>query len=157
MAQWNLTPRKGLVCLLVAAVWLVPASVWRVAKASAQAAASSPALALELNKLEPLDKNCRAFFVIDNPGSTAYPAYKIDLVLFQPDGVIGRRVALDLAPLKSAKRTVKQFDFEGLTCEKIGSVLVNDVVECKGEASAPADCLSAMTVKSLVSGVKFEK
>ena len=50
-----------------------------------------------------------------------------------------------------------QVVFEGLACEKIGSVLINDVVDCKSETGAPADCLSAMTVKSLVSGVTLGK
>ena len=55
---------------------------------------AAPAVALELNKLEPTDKGCRAYMVVNNPTDTVYQTYKLDLVLFQADGVIGRRVEL---------------------------------------------------------------
>jgi hypothetical protein len=127
-----------------------------VLPASAQSPVpASTGVTIELNKFEPQEKSCRAYFVIDNPGDKAFQVLKLDLVLFQPDGVINRRVAIDLAPLKAAKRTVQQYDFEGLACDKVGNVLVNDVVECKAEAGAVADCLGSMTFKSLAGTIKF--
>ncbi|MGB9045051.1 MAG: hypothetical protein WCC81_21635, partial [Pseudolabrys sp.] len=57
------------------------------------AVAKAGSLTIELNKLEPQKESCRAYVVITNNGSTAYQALKLDLVLFQPDGVIGRRCA----------------------------------------------------------------
>ncbi len=120
-------------------------------------AAPPSGLSLELNKLEPLDKACRAYFVIDNAGDKNYAVLKLDLVLFQPDGVIGRRVTLDLAPIKSAKQVVKQFDFDALACDKVGRVLINDVVDCKTDAGPVADCLSGLPLKSLVNGVGLGK
>ncbi len=129
-----------------------------VVPASAQTAApASPGLTIELNKLEPQDKGCRAYFVIDNPGDKAFQALKLDVVIFQPDGVISRRVALNLAPVKAAKQTVKQFDFEGLSCDKAGRVLVNEIVECKLETGAAGDCLTGLALKSLVPGVALGK
>jgi hypothetical protein len=69
--------------------------------------AKAAGLTIELNKLEPQKESCRAYVVVTNNGSTVYQALKLDLVLFQPDGVIGRRFALDLGPLKAQKRSVK--------------------------------------------------
>jgi hypothetical protein len=63
------------------------------------AAAVAGAIAIELNKLEPQKDSCRAYIVVTNNSATAYQVLKLDLVLFQPDGVIGRRFALDLGPL----------------------------------------------------------
>lgn len=117
---------------------------------SAQAAEAA-ALSVELNKLETYDRGCRAYVVINNTGDLAYQSVKLDLVLFQPDGVIARRFAVDLAPLKAAKTTVKLFDIEGLACDKIASVLVNDVMDCKADAGAIADCLNKMTLTSVAS------
>jgi hypothetical protein len=118
---------------------------------SDQAKAAEALLGVELNKLEIYDKGCRAYVVITNAGETAYQSVKLDLVLFQPDGVIARRFAVDLAPLKAVKKTVKLFDIEGLSCDRIASVLVNDVIECKAEAGPVADCLSKMSLSSVAS------
>jgi hypothetical protein len=110
--------------------------------------AQAGALAIELNKLEPQKDSCRAYVVITNNSSTAYQALKLDLVVFQPDGVIGRRFALDLAPLLAQKRSVKLFDFD-TQCDQVGSLLINDVLECDGETGSIPNCLANITATSL--------
>jgi hypothetical protein len=114
-----------------------------------QPAAGDNAVTLELNKLETSEKGCRAYVVVSNLSSTTYDAYKLDLVMFQSDGIIGRRFALDLAPLKPSKRTVKLFELDNTSCDKIGSFLVNEVLECKAEAGPVTDCLARLKVSSL--------
>lgn len=140
---------------------LVPAAAILIVSAVSSHAEDAPAhpeggpeggkdsITLELNKLEPTEKGCKAFVVASNPTSTAYDALKLDLVMFQTDGVIGRRFALELAPLRPGKRTVKMFDLDGTKCDGIGSFLINDVMECKSEAGPVADCLSRIKVNSL--------
>jgi hypothetical protein len=120
------------------------------------AAGAAPAITVELNKLEPVDKGCRVYTVVDNPGSVGFQTLKLDLILFHTDGVIGRRLMLDLAPLKSAKKTVKMFDLDGTPCDKIGSFLVHDVMECKADTGPVEKCLDAITLKSL-SNVQITK
>lgn len=112
------------------------------------ASAEDASVAIELNKLEPQGQSCRAYFVVTNK-TTAYDALKLDLVLFRPDGVIGRRFAVDLGPLKADKRSVKLFDIEGTACDQVGSFLINDVMECKAESGPVADCLKNISVSSL--------
>jgi hypothetical protein len=116
---------------------------------SDQPAAGDNTVTLELNKLETSEKGCRAYVVVSNASSTTYDAYKLDLVMFQSDGIIGRRFALDLAPLKPSKRTVKLFELDNTSCDQIGSFLVNDVLECKAEAGPVTDCLARLKVSSL--------
>jgi hypothetical protein len=106
-------------------------------------------LSVELNKLEPQERGCRAYVVVTNKTSTAYQALKLDLVLFQTDGVIGRRFAIDLGPLKPDKRTVKLFDLDATPCDQVGSFLINDVLECKTESEPITDCLAGITPTSL--------
>jgi hypothetical protein len=106
-------------------------------------------ITLELNKLEPSDKGCKAYVVASNLTTTSYDALRLDLVMFQTDGVIGRRFALELAPLRPSRRTVKMFELDGTKCDGIGSFLINDVMECKSEAGPVADCLSRIKVNSL--------
>ncbi len=111
--------------------------------------AGDTSVSLELNKLEPSDKGCRAYVVVSNTSSTTYDAYKLDLVMFQSDGVIGRRFALDLAPLRPSKRTVKLFELDNTSCDNIGSFLVNDVLECRAASGPVTDCLAGLKVSAL--------
>jgi hypothetical protein len=141
--------------LALAAAAVVPATAYAGDSAPA-AATAAPAITVELNKLETVDKGCRVYTVVDNPSSTTFQTLKLDLILFHTDGVIGRRLALDLAPLKSQKKTVKMFDLEGTPCDKIGSFLVHDIMECKSEAGALDKCLDAISLKSL-SNVQIAK
>lgn len=113
------------------------------------AAQDGNAIAIELNKLEPLDKGCRAYMVIDNKSAADYETFKLDLFVFRPDGVIGRRFAIDLAPLKPQKRTVKLFDLGGASCEDLGSFLINDVLECRAAGAPVGDCLARLAPSSL--------
>lgn len=105
-------------------------------------------LAIELNKLEPLDKGCRAYVVLDNASAADYEALKLDLFMFRSDGVIGRRFAIDVAPLKGSKRTVKLFDLAGAVCSEVGSFLINDVLECKAGGAQVSDCLTRLSPSS---------
>ncbi len=131
------------------ALLMVEPSFAQDTQAKTDQAPSDGAITLELNKLEASEKGCRAYVVVSNPSSTTYDAYKLDLVMFQTDGVIGRRFALDLAPLRPSKRTVKLFELDNASCDNIGSFLVNDVLECRTASGPATDCLAGLKVSSL--------
>jgi hypothetical protein len=150
---------KRLSCAAAAIAFVPFAAYAEDAPAAATPAAAAPAavgIALELNKLESSEKGCRPYLVINNTTDIAYQAYKLDLVLFQTDGVIGRRFALDLAPVKAQKKTVKLFDLDGIACDKIGSLLINDITECKADAGPSSTCLQTLAVSTLTN-VKLSK
>ncbi|MGH1419113.1 MAG: hypothetical protein ACRBCJ_09690 [Hyphomicrobiaceae bacterium] len=111
--------------------------------------ASTTDVAVELNKLETLKSGCRAYIVVNNASQTKFKTLKLELALFRPDGIIGRRVAIDLAPLRAKKRTVKLFDMDGIACDQVGSILINDVLECskQGGGEEP-DCLGRLSASS---------
>lgn len=123
--------------------------------AAAPAMADEP-LGIELNRLEERDGSCRVYLVMSNPSPRSYEALKLDLVLFGTDGVIARRVAVDTAPLRPTKTTVKLFDVSGLACSGIGSVLLNDVIECRGTDVSANDCIASVQ-PSTRSTVAFTK
>jgi len=133
----------------VAAAILLASALPTLAQEEKETPKKDDGISLELNKLEDSDKGCRAYVVVSNPTSTMFDAYKLDLVMFQSDGVIGRRFAVDLAPLRPSKRTVKLFELDGTKCADIGSFLINDVMECRSGAGPVDDCLANMNVKSL--------
>jgi hypothetical protein len=138
---------KSLSFLVALAAASVSVTIANAQDTAAPAAADD--ISLELNKLEKSEKGCRAYVVVNNPTQTSYDAFKLDLVLFQTDGVIGRRFALDLAPVRPEKSTVKLFDLDGTDCENIGKFLVNDIMECRTSSGPATDCLARLKVKTL--------
>ncbi len=129
-----------------------PAFVLAALAGPAWAAAPIP---LELNKLEAIPgaaAGCRAYIVAQNPDPEPFEQLRLDLVLFGTDGVIERRIALDLGPLGQEKTVVRLFDLQGLPCDGIARILVNDVLACRGGKN-PADrdrdeCLDRLAVTS---------
>jgi hypothetical protein len=120
---------------------------------SASVVAPAPLMAaegigVELNRLEEQGSNCRAYLVIANPGEIAFSGFKLDLVTFDRSGTIIRRLAVDLAPLRAAKTTVKVFDIADTACAAIGSLLVNDVLDCRDASGTIADCVQRVSPSS---------
>jgi hypothetical protein len=134
--------RVAMACVMLG---LLPAS----AAGQAETPPAAGNIAIELNKLEPQAGQCRAYFVVTNKNATNYQELKLDLVLFRADGVIGRRFAVDLGPLKSSKRSVKLFELADTACDDVGSFLINEVMECRGDSGPVADCLNDISVSSL--------
>ena len=121
--------------LLAALAFSAPAqaqSQTPAAPPAASPALAGPPITLELNKLEPVAQpaGCRVYMLTNNPDAEPFEQFRLDLILFGGDGVIARRVALDLGPLAAKKQAVRLFDLQGLPCEDIGKVLINDVIGC---------------------------
>lgn len=124
------------------------------------AAPAAPAIAdpigIELNKLEPQASACRAYLVLSNPGGPDITDLKLDLILFSPEQIIERRIAVGLAPLPTGKTTVKLFDIDGQDCAKVGSVLINEVMACNSAEGAVADCAKRITPTTRVNAKLFK-
>lgn len=149
------TQRILVAALAIAAVLLIRPAIATAeedavaaAEEGAGADAAQASVAIELNKLESKGSDCRAYFVIDNKSDKAYETLKLDFILFRPDGIIDQRFAVELAPLKAKKRTVKLFDVASTSCDDVGSFLINDVMECKAGSADVADCLDNLAVSS---------
>ncbi|MCG6897157.1 MAG: Tat pathway signal sequence domain protein [Thiocapsa sp.] len=112
------------------------------------AVATADEIKLELNKLEPQPNACRAYLVFDNSSGSAIDALLLDLILFDRDGVIARRLAVDTAPLRAAKMTVKLFEIPDLACADIGRILVNEVLDCRDANGEHDDCIERLSVSS---------
>lgn len=117
---------------------------------SLSAKIANGSIGMELNKLSADGAGCQAYFVFDNQSAADYGTLKVDLVMFKPDGVIEKRFAMEVAPLDAKKRTVKLFELKETACDKIGSFLVNGVLECEEGKRTRTDCIDRLVPSSRV-------
>jgi hypothetical protein len=110
----------------------------------AQDVAVAPALALELNAIQPADGGCRVTFLATNTLESSIDRTGIEMAIFTADGGIDRIVTLDFTGLTQGKTKVLQFALNDLPCENIGRLLVNDIASCEGEGLAPDACLDGL-------------
>jgi hypothetical protein len=108
----------------------------------------SKSIGIELNRLEEHGTSCRAYLVIANPGPAAFSGFTLDLVLFDRGGTITRRLAVDVAPVRPEKTSVKVFDIAETACGAIGSILVNDVLHCRDASGDVVGCVDRVATSS---------
>ena len=135
--------RHVLALLCFAPLWLAPA-----------VAAAENAIQLELNAVEKGENRCFMTFVVQNKDEAPLESLRLDLAVFNRDGILYRRLITEMGPLRPKKTMVKAFGIDG-ECAQIGGVLVNDVNAC-----APGDvssCLDRLVVNSRVANVRFFK
>ncbi|MXP63894.1 Tat pathway signal protein [Roseomonas sp. M0104] len=123
----------------------------------AQAQPASDSIGLELNRLQPQGEGCRVWLVLRNPASAALDPLRLDLLVFGKDGVISRRLAVDVGPLPAEKTAARVFDMGGQNCGGVGSLLLNDLLACGPAPNGGSDCLPRLALSSRVEGVPFEK
>jgi hypothetical protein len=111
---------------------------------------------VELNRLDARDSGCGVQMVVTNSTTKAFTDFALDLVVFDKGGQISRRTVLDVAPVRASKTTVYAFDLKDLQCDAVGSVLLNDVVDCAQSAGPVANCVDDVSVTS-VAKVPFKK
>lgn len=109
---------------------------------------------VELNKVEQLDNACRAYLLFENGQSSRFEEFRLDLVLFDQEGIIARRIAVEAAPLRAERSVVKLFDLADLQCDTIDRVLLNDISPCADEEGPRADCVEAVELRTR-SGIEF--
>ncbi|HEY7688939.1 MAG TPA: Tat pathway signal sequence domain protein, partial [Dongiaceae bacterium] len=72
------------------------------------------------------------------------------------DGIIARRIAVEVAPLRAKKKSVKLFDVADLACPAVGSILINDVLACRGGGTDRTDCIDGLEATSRA-GIELTK
>jgi hypothetical protein len=109
---------------------------------------------LELNATETAESRCRLTFLIENKTSKTIDSLKLDLALFNPEGVIQRRMIAEMGPVRGSRTNVRTFSTDG-DCGLLGSILVNDVSACTpGEAAA---CMDGLVLSSRVKTIRLYK
>ena len=105
-------------------------------------------LSIELNKLEPQDDACRTYFVLQNDTGIGLTELVLDIYVFNRDGIIERRLALDTREIMPGKTQVRLFDVRDLGCDAIGRFLINGVLSCEDTDGQRADCAGLLAFTS---------
>ncbi len=137
-----------LLSCLATVSWLAVACGTVPSRAAAADLDESAGVRVELNKLEEHQGNCRAYLLLQNRSGRAYSSFKLDLVMFDTDGIVARRLAVEGAPLPDAKTSLRVFDVPDLKCAGIGRILLNDVLNCGKSAADRSACLAAIRTTS---------
>jgi len=122
--------------------------------APAAPAAPDDPIRLELNAAESVQNRCRLSFVIENRSEMPIETLKLDLGVFNREGIIQRRLVTEMGPVLRVKTMIKAFEIDG-DCGQVGSILVNDIAACApGE---PNFCLERLVLSSRVQSVRLFK
>ena len=120
---------------------------------SPAAQAAEQNVRVELNTLESTENQCRMTFVVENK-SASLDSLKLDLVVFNTESIVYRRLITELGPVRAGRTIVKTYAIE-TKCAQVGAVLVNDVSACMpGDTNA---CLDGLSLTSRVKDVRLYK
>ncbi|WP_420406052.1 hypothetical protein [Nisaea sp.] len=109
--------------------------------------AAEKRLLVELNKIEPTGEDCRTTWVLNNATATDLVRLKLDIVAFDKDGIVARRVGAELGPIRREHTRVKLFDLKSIDCRNVGRMLMNGVLACDAEgadAVSPDHCADSL-------------
>ncbi len=108
------------------------------------AARADNSIKIDLNKLEPREAACRAYFVLENLTESSFSGFTLDLYVFDPDGVIQKRLVVDTAPVNPDKTRIRPVDIRDMACEQISKVVVNDVIDCRDASGEREGCVDQL-------------
>ena len=118
------------------------------AEAAAETTGAAGAIRVELNRMETVGEACQPYLVFENQAGYALSELQLDLVLFDADGVVADRLAINAAPLPAGKTSLVVFQVPSMTCERVGRLLLNSVLACAGGPLAPEQCLDLVRTES---------
>ncbi|MBS1182651.1 MAG: hypothetical protein H6Q99_2531, partial [Proteobacteria bacterium] len=90
--------RRALVCLSALAF---PLSAVPSFAQSSPSPSAAGVMSLELNRLDGVGDDCRVTLVEKSGTGLAFAALKLDLVVFDGEGLVVKRVGVDAGPLKA--------------------------------------------------------
>lgn len=116
---------------------------------------AAPTLSVELNGADTVEGACRLTFLVENGLGTDLTQLALETVVLTTDGIVERLTLFDFRDLPTDRPRVRQFDLAGITCDAIGSVLINGTATCSGDGVDPAACGSALALSSRVDGMEI--
>lgn len=122
---------------------------------AAEATETAGTIMLQLNKLEPGENACNAYMVVDNQSPEPLTELKVDVYLFDKQGIVLQGVALQFADVGSEGEMVVPFELPAIACDEIGRVLLNKVLVCTDASGAAVEGCADLLVASSLAEVPF--
>ncbi|MEM9277926.1 MAG: hypothetical protein AAGA76_05090 [Pseudomonadota bacterium] len=111
-------------------------------------AQGSESVVLELNKLEPADKDCLLTFVVSSKSSKNLDKLAYEFVVFDDQLRVQRMTVFDFRELEAGKLRVRQFQLPQTQCSGLGRLLINDVSACDGNEVDASLCSSGLQISN---------
>lgn len=140
--------RRSAVVGLVIASLATPALADEACPEGAVGCEQVDLIRVELNRLEPAGDACRPNLVLMNGTDLTLSEFRLDMVMFDADGIVADRLAVDASPLLPGKTSLIVFEVPAMACDGIGRVLINAVVACAGGPDDPGGCLGLIEPSS---------
>lgn len=129
--------------------WLVAAGALAILGFSGPAQAEDGRLLIELNQLENMDQGCRGAVVFTNDTDMMIDDLAVEVAVFDQDDIVKNLWLLPARAMTPGKVRVRQFLFQEESCDDIGRILLNDVVNCETDAGLDAqECLRLIDASS---------
>lgn len=110
-------------------------------------AAEAGSITVEFNDLQVGEAGCRAVFVMNNGLDKPIAKLGLRVVAFDKEGHAKLFLSLDAGTLPVGKTRILRFDLgEGVACDGIGRLVLDDVTACDGAGLDPATCLAAVSL-----------
>lgn len=111
-------------------------------------AADDGRLAIELNKLETSGEHCRAWLLLENDTRIDFRDLRLDLVVFDPDGIIAQRLATDAPELDAGRTAVHVTTLRDTACKAVDRILLNGFLRCGDADGTREDCDTHVETRS---------
>jgi hypothetical protein len=130
-------------------LWLAVAGVVAVFGAASSAEAENGRLSIELNQLENVDRGCRGAVIFNNETDATFADLAVEVAVFDQDDIVKNLWLLPARNMSPGTVRVRQFLFQEESCEDIGRILLNDVVNCETDTGLEAqECLRLIDASS---------
>ncbi|WP_424934034.1 hypothetical protein [Amaricoccus macauensis] len=130
-----------------ALVTLLPMAAMAQEQETAQIPAE-PQLKLSLNAVDPTENGCLLTFMAENGFDSDIGQAVFETVLFSTDGRVERLLLFDMGTLPADRPRVRRFEVDGITCEGLGSVLINGAETCEAGDLGAGVCIGSLSVSS---------
>ncbi|KJZ19319.1 hypothetical protein [Loktanella sp. S4079] len=132
----------------ISTLWHIAIVLSVAAPAAAEEVANEQKISVELNTAQTTDTACRLSFLIQNDHAADIDRAAYEAVLFNAEGGVQQLTLLDFGALPAGRARVRQFEFAGMACSGLSSILINGASTCEAEGLGADVCATTLELSS---------